>query len=205
MNSRRLFTQIVVFCFCVLIGCKNANSEASRSVDPNVPRGYQKRLEIQIDDRVLYFGPFVGYYFKPIQVPDFSRLDFLCFNEGSFYTKDLEPNTLLYRGTAVLQLLDDRAQPIPETGQRIVPVFFPDAPDQWIQSRPEPKQGFVHFHSAYNSEGAVHAGFWLSHEAVESFTYDMGGRVGPDSPLHHEVQRGLDVNFARIIEFDHGP
>lgn len=41
--------------------------------------------------------------------------------------------------------------------------------------------------------------------AVDEFTYDMGGRVGPDSPLYHEVTPGTDRDFAKIMEFDYGP
>jgi hypothetical protein len=40
---------------------------------------------------------------------------------------------------------------------------------------------------------------------MAAFTYDMGGRVGPDSVLYHKVMPGSDKAFARIIEFDRGP
>jgi hypothetical protein len=33
-------------------------------------------------------------------------------------------------------------------------------------------------------------GYWLRHTAKARFTYDMGGRVSPDSPLHHRVAPG---------------
>ena len=63
----------------------------------------------------------------------------------------------------------------------------------------------MHFHSCYNSQGPVLTGYWLRHEARAEFTYDMGGRVGPDSPLYHKVNSGVDKAFGRIIEFDRGP
>jgi hypothetical protein len=48
-------------------------------------------------------------------------------------------------------------------------------------------------------------GYWLIHEATASFTYDMGGRVTPESPLFHETSPGVDTAFAHIVEFDQGP
>jgi hypothetical protein len=33
-------------------------------------------------------------------------------------------------------------------------------------------------------------GYWLRHTAKARFTYDMGGRVSPDSPLHHRLAPG---------------
>ena len=48
-------------------------------------------------------------------------------------------------------------------------------------------------------------GYWIRHVAVSDFTYDMGGRVGKESPLYHRVRKGPDRDFARIIEFDRGP
>ena len=186
-------------------GCSDENNGQVRAEGPEIPRGYQARLEIQVDDQVLNFGPFVGYYFKPSEVINTSRLDFLCFNENSFYTRDVEPNALLYRGTAIFQRLDDKVRSIPKTGNRIIPLFFSEAPAQWTESRPEPQQDFVHFHSAYNALGAVYSGFWLKHVAEGTFTYNMGGRVDSKSQLYHHVQPGTDLNFAHIIEFDHGP
>jgi len=59
--------------------------------------------------------------------------------------------------------------------------------------------------SCYDATGPVRAGCWFRHEARASFTYDMGGRVGPGSPLYHEVTPEPDREFARIIEFDRGP
>nr|WP_320009643.1 hypothetical protein [uncultured Desulfobulbus sp.] len=196
----------VVALLCCLFGTlgNTLYAETTTSLTAMVPRGYQQTVEIQVADQVLSFGPFVGYYFKPTQVPDTSRLEFLCFNERGFYTKDKPANTLLYSGSAVFQVLESSLQPIPMTGQRIVPLFFADAPEPWKQARPEPQEMFIHFHSAHNAQGAVYAGFWLAHQAEATFTYDMGGRIGPQSPLYHTVKAGPDRDFARIIEFDHG-
>jgi hypothetical protein len=63
----------------------------------------------------------------------------------------------------------------------------------------------VHFHSCYNGIGPVLIGYWLRHTAAADFTYDMGGRVAENSPLYHRVQKGVDRDFAKIIEFDKGP
>jgi hypothetical protein len=170
-----------------------------------IPIGYMDRIEIHVDDRVLSFGPFVGYYFKPSSGDDLSHLDFVCFNERSFYTRDLPANALLYRGRARWQRLPDEQAAIPANGRRIVPVFFSQAPDAWLKSRPAPSDEYVHFHSAHDGRGALNCGYWLRHTAQASFTYDMGGRVSPGSPLYHRVEPGPDRQFARIIEFDHGP
>jgi hypothetical protein len=114
------------FLWLVLVACQDhpAHDADGR---PSVPNGYSHRLEIQVDDRVLTFGPFVGYYV------------------------------------------------------------------------------YVHFHSAYDGRGAVRFGYWLAHTAKSRFTYDMGGRVDQTSPRYHPVTPGPDKQFARIIEFDHGP
>lgn len=163
------------------------------------------RIEIQVDDRVLSFGPFVGYYFKPSSGVDLGQLDFVCFNEKSFYTHDLPDNALLYKGHARWQHLPDEQFRIPSGGGRIRPIFFSQAPDVWLNSRPAPRDEYVHFHSAHDRRGAVYYGYWLRHTAQVLFTYDMGRRVSQDSPLHHRVEPGPDRQFARIIEFDHGP
>jgi len=188
----------------VLLGCQTERPEQPPE-KPLVPRGYVDRLQIQVADRVLSFGPFVGYYFKPQSTDDLHHLDFICFNERSFYTLDLPPNARLFEGQARWQRLPDSPDAIPMDGNRIVPVFFSQAPDAWLTSRPHPQDAFVHFHSAYDGRGAVRYGYWLSHVALEGFIYDMGGRVSSDSPLYHAVQPGPDHGFARIIEFDHGP
>ncbi|MFO8112586.1 MAG: hypothetical protein R6T92_08785 [Desulfosalsimonadaceae bacterium] len=169
-----------------------------------VPRGYVPEIRVEVEDRIFGFGPFVGYYFKPETPGDFTRLKFICFNERSFYTRDLPENAKLFEGTAVLTRLPDADFDLPESA-RINPVFFSEAPPQWLGARPEPKDVFVHFHSCYDVQGPVMTGYWIRHDAVAAFTYDMGGRVGPDSPLYHEATPGTDKDFARIIEFDYGP
>lgn len=173
---------------------------------PPVPRGYLDRLEIQVDDRVLAFGPFVGYYFKPASGGDLTRLEFICRNERSFYTRELPDDALLYTGQARWQRLPEAHTAIPAAGgRRIVPLFFSQAPEAWRDARPRPQADYVHFHSAYDDRGAVRYGYWLRHTAKARFTYDMGGRVAPDSALYHLVEPGPDRRFARILEFDHGP
>lgn len=160
-------------------------------------------LEVQDGERVYRFGPFVGYYFRPQAPGDLSRLEFVCFNQRRFYTRDLPENALLYEGQAVLTRLPGGALAAGEG--RIQPVFFEDAPVAWLDSRPEPRDEFLHFHSCYDAQGPVLVGYWLRHVAAGDFTYDMGGRVGPESPLFHRVKRGVDRAFARIVEFDRGP
>lgn len=202
--TRRRNRVVWIVLWLSLLGCPTDRSIAPREKPP-IPLGYVDRLQIQVNDRVLSFGPFVGYYFKPRATNDLSRLDFICFNERSFYTRDLPPNARLFEGRARWQQLPDSPDVIPMDGNRIVPVFFPQAPDAWLASRPQPQDAFVHFHSAYDDRGAVRYGYWLNHVALEQFTYDMGGRVSSDSPLYHTVEPGPDHKFARIIEFDHGP
>lgn len=172
---------------------------------PDVPRGYLARLQIEVDDRILSFGPFVGYYFKPASAENLREVDFVCFNEGSFYTRDLPADTRLFEGTGRLRRLPP-VEDVADAGERrIVPVFFDQAPHAWLETRPSPRNEYLHFHSAYDGRGAVRYGYWLRHVGLERFTYDMGGRVGKDSPLYHTVEKGPDRRFARIIEFDHGP
>jgi hypothetical protein len=182
-------------------GCGPTESEAPAL---KVPRGYLPVLEIELKDRLLGFGPFEGYYFKPESPDGFARIKFVCFNERTFFTKDIPENVKLFEGEAVLTRLPNVNHDLPDAA-RINPIFFSDAPLQWLESRPQPKDEFVHFHSCYDSQGPVLTGYWIRHEAVVAFTYDMGGRVGPDSPLYHKVMPGIDKAFARIIEFDRGP
>ena len=196
-----IFAAAVVWACMQAIGCGQAGEKAA---DLEIPRGYMAQIRVEQGDRVFGFGPFVGYYFRPETPGDFTRLKFVCFNERSFYTKDLPENTRLFEGTAVLTRLPESDFEIPDSG-RINPVYFSEAPAQWVVTRPAPKDEFLHFHSCYDARGAVLTGYWFRHAAVAGFTYDMGGRVGADSPLYHEVFPGIDRGFARIIEFDHGP
>lgn len=168
------------------------------------PRGYYRQLEFIYHGQQLSFGPFVGYFFKPQNGDDLTRLDVLCYNERQFYTDQLPTDSLLFKGEALLATLA-RVRAIPPATQRITPIFFDQAPPQWLQSRPAPQEQFLHFHSAYDRNSAVYTGYWLRHQPVSAFTYNMGGRVGKDSPLYHQAEPGAPERFPRIIEFDAGP
>jgi len=170
-----------------------------------VPHGYVSRLEVTWEGRRYGFGPFVGYFFRPDDPSDLTRLRFLCYNERSFYASDAPENALLYEGEAVLAALPEVGFAPPSEGGRIRPVLFADVPAPWLATRPEPQAEFVHFHSVHDAAGPASVGYWLRHEAQRSFTYDMGGRVGPEGPLYHAVLPGPDVAFAHLVEFDRGP
>lgn len=184
-----------------LAGC----SRSPGAVPLAVPAGAVSRLEVKVDGQIRGFGPFVGYYFRPVDLSDLTRLEFWSFNERGFYSSDAPENALLYRGEAVLAKLEDAAFKLPAEGGRIRPVFYDQAPAAWVAGRPRPGDEFLHFHSLYDRTGPVLAGYWLRHVAQRAFTYDMGGRVGPGGPLFHEVEPGPDRAFARTLEFDHGP
>lgn len=168
-----------------------------------VPRGYTSIIQIERGDRLLTFGPFVGYYFRPVSPKNLELLSFVCFNERSFYTRDLPENSKLFEGKAILHDLEDVGFAIPEDG-RINPVIFAEAPEQWLANRPEPHDEFVHFHSCYDARGPVLTGYWLKHIGQTNFVYDMGGRVEKQSILYHEVSPGVDTSFAPLMEFDRG-
>lgn len=187
----------------LFFGCSSEGD--APAVEKRIPRGYLQRLEISTKHGILSFGPFVGYYFKPHHPEDLTRLQLICFNERSFYTQDLPENAKLFIGEAVFATLPEAGDASPSGQGRIRPLFFHEAPKVWVDSRPAPQDEFVHFHSCYQATGPVRAGYWIRHEAVASFTYDMGGRVGKQSPLYHEVTPGPDRAFPRIIEFDKGP
>ncbi|MGK2904809.1 MAG: hypothetical protein ACSLFH_00455 [Desulfuromonadales bacterium] len=189
----------------LLSGCQSDHGAEGAPPDGVViPHGYMARLEQVHDGRMIGFGPFVGYYFRPEDPRDLSRLQFVCFNERRFYSSDMPDGAKLYEGTAVRTTLPQADIAIPAT-ERINPVFFPETPEAWRNTRPEPQDVFVHFHSGYNGAGPVLTGYWLNHVAVADFTYDMGGRVEKESPLYHRVRKGSDRDFARIVEFDRGP
>ena len=200
--TKNLILDLIVFLHLLLGGCLPRTDD---EVELKIPRGYVSMLEIKLDGSVYGFGPFVGYYFRPEDPKDLSRLAFVCFNERGFYTKDTSVNELLFEGEARLARLPENGDLIASDTTKIHPFFFSEAPTRWLESRPEPQDEFVHFHSCYNSQGPVLTGYWLRHEARAEFTYDMGGRVGPDSPLYHKVNSGVDKAFGRIIEFDRGP
>jgi hypothetical protein len=192
----------LLFSLCLLLvsGCTDAEVEKA---EPAVPRGYTDTLAIETEDGLIGFGPFVGYYFRPPNPQDLSLLHFVCYNEGQFYTLDLPDGSHIFEGEARFVELRGRGFDLPSR-DRVKPVFFDQAPAEWLLTRPEPKEEFVHFHSCYNSAGPVYAGYWIRHLGKARFTYDMGGRVGPGSPLYHEVTPGPDKKFARIMEFDRG-
>lgn len=167
------------------------------------PRGYYSQLEFLRQGQRLSFGPFVGYYFRPEHGDDLTRLKFRCYNERQFYTDQLPVDTLLFEGEAVLMSLP-QVRALPRNAARIEPVFFAEAPPEWLQSRPAPQERFVHFHSAYSAAGPSYTGYWLHHQAVRSFVYNMGGRVGTDSPLYHQASPDAPQRFPHIIEFDAG-
>lgn len=207
MNSNRRFlwvaaTGLLLVATIILVGLTVPAYSDGKTAP--VPDGYTSILTFRHDGRLLSFGPFVGYYFRPTGSNGNDTVDFICRNERQFYTTDLPVDALLFEGRGVLTTLPNSEQPIPRN-HRINPVFFADAPDTWLETRPDPKGLYSHFHSCYNEQGAVRTGYWLRHTAKAAFTYDMGGRVGKDSPLHHEVMPGEDKAFPTIIEFDHGP
>lgn len=187
----------------LLAGC--STPPARQEVELDIPRGYVPMVQFVHERQLLFFGPFKGYYFKPVTPGDLSRLQFVCFNVEGFWTEDLPVNAKLYEGEAVRVTLATQAVAKPEEGGRIRPVFFDAAPAAWLAQRPHPQDEFLHFHSCYNSVGAVYTGYWLRHEALTAFTYDMGGRLEPASILYHKVSPGVDKNIAQAIEFDQGP
>lgn len=199
-GGRLLFSAILA-AICIGCGCGGAPPDA---VEKRIPRGYAAKLEIQYKGRVLRFGPFVGYYFAPFDPSDLTRLRFVCLNERQFYTRDLPANSRLFEGEAVLRVLPDTDMDMPFSA-RINPVFVDRIPEAWLATRPSPRAEFRHFHSCYDAVGPVRTGYWLRHVAVNAFTYDMGGRVGPESPLYHQAEKGPDRRFAFVVEFDKGP
>ncbi|SOB60468.1 conserved exported protein of unknown function [Pseudodesulfovibrio profundus] len=200
-------TRLVAVCLLLtLMACTDGGSSSeSPSVELDVPRGYQSTVRIEIGGQVASFGPFVGYYFRPESTDDLSRLDFVCFNERGFYSSDMPVNAQLFKGQAVLARLPGTRSDQPAPMGRITPVVFDKAPASWLATRPEPQDSYLHFHSLHDGRGARMDGYWIAHEALASFTYDMGGRVGQDSVLYHEVEAGTDIRFAPLIEFDQGP
>ena len=143
-------------CAAVMSGCRSGQgTDGSSDGVVAVPHGYMARLEQVHDGRMIGFGPFVGYYFRPEDPGDLSRLRFVCFNENRFYSSDMPDGAKLYEGTAVRATLPRADVAIP-TQDRINPVFFQEAPEAWRNTRPEPRDDFVHFHSGYNGAGPVH-------------------------------------------------
>jgi len=207
--------RLIVVCLLLLtwpLGCAprgpgsgSTTSGTTEAVGVQVPHGYSARLLISRNGQLYRFGPFMGYYFRPVERGDFSEVEFVCFNENSFYTDDVPAGAKLYTGRGVLRRLEPVDGAMPDEGGRIRPVFFDAAPQAWLDDRPEPQDEFVHFHSTYNAGGATWLGYWLRHRATAEFTYDMAGRLSKDSPLYHKVSPGVDRDLARVVEFDFGP
>jgi hypothetical protein len=168
------------------------------------PRGFYSQLEFLYHGQLLSFGPFVGYYFKPDNGDNLKQLEFRCYNERQFYTDQKPVDALLFEGVALLGTLP-RVRDLPRSNARIEPVFFDQASPEWLQSRPSPQDQFVHFHSGYDETGPSYTGYWLRHQAVDSFTYNMGGRVDKSSPLYHQTEPEEPERFPHIVEFDAGP
>ena len=193
-----------LICLLILLAASACGEDAGRRqrVDLEVPPGYQATLEVMAGGTLHSLGPFVGYYFKP--APGLEHLKFICFNERIFYAGDMPQNAKLFEGEAVLTRLPGEDSSIPQGAERITPVFFPQAPEAWLKTRPQPVEEFCHFHSLHSARGASLWGYWLRHRALAAFSYDMGDRVGVGSPLYHKVEPGPDLHFAKIIEFDRG-
>jgi hypothetical protein len=208
MDRRFNILRIWVPAVIVILACNGApDTPADRTLKLDVPRGYMSRVEVVHEGRRYRFGPFVGYYFYPVDPQDLLHLNFVVYNEDAFYTLERPVNAKLFEGRAVFTTLPDvgRTLPSADAQDRINPVFFEETPQQWLQSRPRPQGEYRHFHSCYDARGAVRHGYWLRHVGLAEFTYDMGGRVTADSPLYHRVKNGVDLDFAPIVEFDRGP
>ncbi len=200
---RRTLRGAALIAFALAAAC--TSDPPAGSTTPDIPRGYTATLQLLVEGRLLGFGPFVGYYFRPLDPADLSRLAFICFNERQFYTADLPDGARLFTGEAVRADLPPVDPPPMQEQGRIRPVFDRDIPAAWLDTRPAPQDEFVHFHSCYDGVGPVSTGYWLRHVAAAAFTYDMGGRLGADSILYHKVSPGPDRHFPRIVEFDAGP
>ena len=138
-NKLFVLTAFVAATWCLVPGCDQTESE----IRPlKVPRGYVPVLEIEVKDRLLGFGPFVGYYFKPENPGDFNLLEFVCFNERRFYSAAIAENARLFNGQAVLTRLADVNIKLPDAN-RINPIYFSEAPPQWLQSRPDSDKAFA--------------------------------------------------------------
>lgn len=83
---------------------------------------------------------------------------------------------------------------VTDTAQRLEPMLY-QAPANDIRMRRWVAGEFIQSRH----------GYWLRHVGAAEFIYDMGGRVSSDSILYHRVKKGVDRDFARLIEFDRGP
>ena len=87
-------------------------------------------LQVPVDGGLLEFGPFAGYYFKPVGPRDLTRLEFVCFNEMQYYTDELPAGEKIFKGQAVLVRLPEVEGGPPDQEMRIRPVFFPESPSK---------------------------------------------------------------------------
>ena len=178
LNTTILMLLITCACVAGISGCRSDQGTDGSSDDlVFVPYGYMARLEQVHDGRMIAFGPFEDYYFRPEDPRDLSRLQFVCFNENRFYSSDMPDGAKLYEGTAVRTTLPLADTVIPAR-DRINPVFFHESPEAWLSTRPELGDEFMHFYFCYNATGSVLTGYWIRHVAVSEFTYDMGGAGG---------------------------
>ncbi len=134
LNTTTLTLLITCACVAVMSGCRSDQGTDGSSDGPvSVPHGYMDRLEQVHDGRMIGFGPFVGYYFRPEDPRDLSRLRFVCFNENRFYSSDMPDGAKLYEGTAVRTTLPLTDAVIPAR-DRINPVFFDEWPEDWFNT-----------------------------------------------------------------------
>ena len=115
-------------CAAVIFGCRSVKGESESDSIPDgvvaIPHGYMARLEQVHDGRMIGFGPFVGYYFRPETPRDLSRLSFVCFNEKRFYSSDMPDSAKLYEGTALLVTLPSADIVIPPPRTESIRYFF---------------------------------------------------------------------------------
>ena len=120
----KMSSALVLFvCFMFWIGGSGCAPTGTDAISLSVPRGYVSIIELDMDGRRVGFGPFVGYYFKPKEPGDLTRLAFICFNEQSFYTRDMPENAKLFEGEAVFTRLPEADMDLPSE-HRINPRFF---------------------------------------------------------------------------------
>jgi len=79
----------------------------NRNLSINTPFRAFDLYWVGVDGRRIGFGPFVGYYFRPEDPRNLSRLQFVCFNENKFYSSDMPDGARLYEGTAVRTTLPE--------------------------------------------------------------------------------------------------
>ena len=118
---------LICGCVAVMSGCRSdqerIGGDGSSGGGITIPHGYMARLEQVHEGRLIGFGPFVGYYFRPEDPRDLGRLSFVCFNEKRFYSSDMPDGAKLYEGTALLVTLPSADIVIPGPGQDQSDIF----------------------------------------------------------------------------------